>query len=55
MSTQGTKGEEVYKREYRRIKSLVSSSYIRQTSVRFMFLKNQLVIKFQNLSVMNSN
>lgn len=35
MATQGSKDEEVYKREYRRIKSLVSSSYIRQTSVRY--------------------
>lgn len=33
MATQSTKDDEVYKREYQRIKSLVSSAYVRQTSV----------------------
>lgn len=33
MATQSTNEEEVYKREYQRIKSLVSSAYVRQTSV----------------------
>lgn len=33
MATQNSKDEEVYKREYQRMKSLVSSAYVRQTSV----------------------
>lgn len=36
MATKSTKDEEVYKREYQRIKSLVSSAYVRQTSVSYM-------------------
>lgn len=33
MATQTSADEGLYKREYRRIKSLVSSAYVRQTSV----------------------
>lgn len=35
MATQAKADDESYKREYRRIKSLVSSAYVRQTSVSF--------------------
>lgn len=35
MATQSSNEGETYKREYRRIKSLVSSAYVRQTSVSF--------------------
>lgn len=33
MATQSSTDEETYKREYSRIKTLVSSAYVRQTSV----------------------
>lgn len=33
MATQSSTDDGAYKREYRRIKSLVSSAYVRQTSV----------------------
>lgn len=35
MATQTSTDDGLYKREYRRIKSLVSSAYVRQTSVSF--------------------
>lgn len=36
MATQAKADDESYKREYRRIQSLVSSAYVRQTSVSFL-------------------
>ena len=59
MATQSTKDEEVYKREYQRIKSLVSSAYVRQTSVsqslQVYFMKNCLnvCITFQRRPTAN--
>jgi hypothetical protein len=37
MATQSSPDEEMYKREYCRIKTLVSSAYVRQTSVSFVY------------------
>lgn len=41
MATESTTDEGNYKREYRRIKSLVSSAYVRQTSVSSVLFKSE--------------
>lgn len=44
MATQSGADENNYKREYRRIKSLVSSAYVRQTSVSLAVFETEQLL-----------